>query len=189
VKQGQTFKDGSKDIHAIYYAIGVVVSKWEHLETRLLLLYSTFACDDYITDVQAYSAIISFRGRMTTIQRLAEHRLQNHRDLLKECSTIIKRIERLSTRRNQVVHGAITNLTSSVMDGSITKNYSGFYISNSIYGTDTATSFSEKAYYYNADDLLRFALDFQNCQKDLNEFIDKCRKYLPFGKSNDDFPR
>ena len=174
-------KNGSTDLNSIYLAIGYAVSKWEHLETRLFLLYSALAGNDYFADVQAYSAIVSFRGRTTTIERLATYRLHNsHRDLLKSCKAMLKRIERLSTRRNQVVHGQIANCSFSITDDTRTKNFSGLYLANSIYGTPINYDTKLKSYHYNHEEIIAFGNDFEKFRHDLNELVDQCIGCLPF---------
>ena len=128
-------KHGTQDIRELYLAIGYAVSKWEHLETRLFLLYSNLASRDFFADTQAYSAILSFRARATTIERLAEYRLKNHSETLKQLNTMLERIKRLSQRRNEVVHGQIAHLNNTITRDDSTTTSAGYYVENSIYGS------------------------------------------------------
>jgi hypothetical protein len=171
-------KDGSTEFAEIYIAIGYAVTKWEHLETRLLLLYSVLASGDMTADNQAYSAINSFRSRSTAIRRLAEYRLRPFPETKKELLKLLDKIEKLATRRNEVVHGHISDMHFQIQDGKTVKEFKGLYVSNSVYGSTIGLLADGKAYSYNHEDIIAFANEFEKHRHVLNDLTDKCAHLL-----------
>lgn len=171
-------RNGSDDIKLIYLSIGYAAQKWEHLEHRLFDLFSAMASNDWLVDTQTYSALSSFRGRSEMIARLCEYRFCDDPVYLKRCISMIERVRKLSQRRNDIVHGQTSNMSVNPGRDGEPPKFQGFYLTNSLYGSSIFVRQSNRAFWYNHDDIIGFAKAFEKCRHDLNDLVDDCRAQI-----------
>ena len=79
----------------------------------------------------------------------------------------MKRINRLSIRRNEVVHEQLED--AQIQRDKLQR--SGGYIAGSLYAHGIARHMKE-SYRYSVFDIIRFAEDFELCRMDVNDLCD-----------------
>lgn len=138
-----------------------------------MYLFIALSTGDMLVDSATYAAeAVSFPQRQAKLQTAAAESLAANPDLSGRFAKLMKRINRLSIRRNEVVHGQLE-------DAQIQRDKfhrSGGYIAGSLYAHGIARHMQE-SYRYSVFDIIGFANDFELCRKEVNDLCDAICDY------------
>ena len=193
-------KDSTKNIVELYAAIGYVAHSWEHLMVRLFLFHTSLSNGgDVRRNLPTFSALSNARAQQSATEQLAYFLLsfrtsngignvgtfgwQNadqdpeNSVLIADIKTIFKRIGRLSQRRNIVVHGTISDVTSTLTDeNGVERSVSGLYLQAS--PLSGASVDASKYYCLDLNEVISIGKDLEKVRSDFNTLCDRVLVFL-----------
>ena len=173
-------RPGSPNAETVLLNIGIAVVHWEYLENQLFRIFHRFSSRNYYADKQLYSAIVSFKARTDVVEKLCRFRLLHEIELRDEVLKILRRARSLSTKRNQIVHGQLSQ-SKVTRDG---KDLSGYFLTNSQYGSDIFSMHGRREYAFNHEEIRQFSDAFATCAKDIEAILSKIEKVGIFNEES-----
>ncbi|UWQ78921.1 hypothetical protein K3725_16670 [Leisingera sp. S132] len=185
--------NGSTDFVELYAGIGYVVSKWEHLMTRVFALHSQLSTGDMVSNLPTYSSLGNSRQQMSATQNVIDFRLnefQNARSADRPCTlalteelkrrnkSMFGRISNFAKKRNKVVHGQIQNGRFTKNENGKTTEYSGLYVTSSLYSQTQLNLWDGKDYFYSGKELFDIGSNLETCRSDFNQLGDDVLRFL-----------
>lgn len=110
---------GDADSAAIFYAVGMTLSKWEVLEQHFAFLFQRFVEGSWAAK-RAYGSIMSNSGRRDAISAAAEQYFVMDRpargDLQSRLNRVLNHFKDAGSRRNELAHGVVTKVSIDNVD-------------------------------------------------------------------------
>jgi hypothetical protein len=103
----KTEPKGDAGAVALYHGIGVVLSEFEALQTKLTWLFCALVESDSVALKRAYGTLESVPHKTTMARYAAEMTLATHADLLARTKSVLTEIENFSQRRNDIAHAIV----------------------------------------------------------------------------------
>jgi hypothetical protein len=99
-KRGTALQENHENI---LISIGTLVVDWANLESMMIVLLSAHFGGDYSRAHTTFHSLVSFRAKIDLMMNLNNiHEVKEDREKI---DVILRRIDKLSKERNQVVHG------------------------------------------------------------------------------------
>jgi len=121
-----TSQVSSKD-DDLYIVVGEAINAWEYAESAFAHLFSELVEADSEASSRVYGGIQSSTGRVEAIRNAAEVYFHEHSNMLGYktiLSQLTNHINKASSRRNDIVHGRLSNIPKI-----------GFYWTSTLYNT------------------------------------------------------
>ncbi len=179
------------DWNVTFHSVGVALSQWESLESRLALLFSYLSGCPHSAD-----AIIKygrkgriFTERMRVLTEAAVQYFQRHPDQANQgdCDAVCKRVKELSHRRHQIAHGVVGGFyvcrTGDALSDTAAASELEYGVVPPSYAIAGLTRRESSYYCYGSAAVLHFAQAFADCAAKVNEYrlhIPDVRKFEGF---------
>jgi hypothetical protein len=168
---------GDQDDLALYEAVGRALSTWERMEERLAVLFSFLIGLDVPSDAaaRAYGSILAFQQRRVMLEQAAEVYFDLHPDA--ELQTLfddaLSYADGFAGRRNDIAHGMVMSFFDP--DRNII-----FVMRPPFYNSTKVTWIGKAAYVYNAAQIDKFTLGFDEAHRRIDHLIRQIEaKHIP----------
>src|SRR5438874_7324144 len=94
--------DASEKLRRMYFAMGVAMTQWQHVEMGLTQLFTLLVQSDSNVASAVFNAVPSLPTKLKMVRAAASVRLPA--DLAKECFKLCGRLDQKAKKRNEIAH-------------------------------------------------------------------------------------
>lgn len=123
---------GDSEPSALFQAVGIALTQWEHLEEVRASLFSELLFSSIGVAGAAFGTIQSSAGRAAMITAAAKVALHGN-SLLPRLNSLMNEVEKLAGRRNDIAHGVVRE--HGAIDAKGNRKTFGCYLTPAAYNT------------------------------------------------------